>query len=519
MSDEPQNRHDNPMPTPPPLPGQIFVRPGIDDRPDLDKALTPEDKAALARLTVRQNPRQPEASGDRPEVQAAQMSAEGAPMAAAARIDTAVPNLESSFLDLRDPMVDADGYRPSAAEMTRMNIGFALGAVLCAAPLGALNTVLVPVLVDRLAGAGRTLPLALLVAVGVVVSVLSNAVVAVLSDHTRMEIGRRTPWILGGGAVAALFTLPLGAATNVVLLTLVWCLVQIGYVMLSTPIAAAFGERIPDKFRSRADAYRGIGLTVGQLVGVVAAVLLVETPVIALRLCAVVFLAAAVVVVLVLPRERSSVELRSRAIEQHEFFSHYQMPKGAPNFVRVLVARLVMTAGVSLTGVFLWYIVLYAVNGGDVDAAVPVMAAVAVSSFVGGLIATLVLGPVADHWEDGRIPSVLACGLYVVGLAVPCVAPSAAGVIAYALLSGCAYVIFDGISQRQAAAVLPDIRMAGRNLAVLNLASQVGVIVGALLGALALFVVGTYQVLFPVAIVAVIVAAAVIWSIHEDQGR
>ena len=177
MNDEPQNQHDDPTPTPPPLPGQIFVRPGIDDRPDLDKALTPEDKAALARLTVRQNPRQPEASGDRPEVQAAQMSAEGAPMAAAARIDTAVPNLESSFLDLRDPMVDADGYRPSATEMTRMNIGFAAGAVLCAAPLGALNTVILPVLVDRFAGVGRTLPLALLIVFGVVMSVLSNAVV------------------------------------------------------------------------------------------------------------------------------------------------------------------------------------------------------------------------------------------------------------------------------------------------------------------------------------------------------
>ena len=379
MTDEQQN--DNPIPTPPPLPGQVFVRPGIDDRPDLDKALTPEDKAALARLTIRQNPRQPEASGDRPEVQAAQMSAEGAPMAAAARIDTAVPNLESSFLDLRDPMVDADGYRPSATEMTRM---FAAGAVLCAAPLGALNTVILPVLVDRFAGVGRTLPLALLIAFGVVMSVLSNAVVAVLSDHTRTELGRRTPWILGGAVVAALFTLPLGASANTVILTLLWCLVQIGYVMLSAPIAAAFGERIPDKFRSRADAYRGIGLTVGvgQLLGAVVAVLLIRTPSVAIRLCAACFVVAAVVVVLVLPRERSSVELRSRAIEQHEFFSHYQMPKGAPNFVRVLVARLVMTAGVSLTGVFLWYIVLYAVNGGDVDAAVPVMAAVAVASFV-----------------------------------------------------------------------------------------------------------------------------------------
>ena len=393
MTDEQQN--DNPTPTPPPLPGQVFVRPGIDDRPDLDKALTPEDKAALARLTIRQNPRQPEASGDRPEVQAAQMSAEGAPMAAAARIDTAVPNLESSFLDLRDPMVDADGYRPSATEMTRMNIGFAAGAVLCAAPLGALNTVILPVLVDRFAGVGRTLPLALLVAFGVVMSVLSNAVVAVLSDHTRTELGRRTPWILGGGVVAALFTLPLGASANAVILTLLWCLVQIGYVMLSAPVAAAFGERIPDKFRSRADAYRGIGLTVGQLLGAVVAVLLIGTPSVAIRLCAACFVVAAVVVVLVLPRERSSVELRSRAIEQHEFFSRYQMPKGAPNFVRVLAARLVMTAGVSVTGVFLWYIVLYAVNGGDVDAAVPVMAAVAVASFVGGLVATLVLGPVA----------------------------------------------------------------------------------------------------------------------------
>ncbi len=248
----------------------------------MDKALTPEDKAAFARLTIRQNPRQPEASGDRPEVQAAQMSAEGAPMAAAARIDTAVPNLESSFLDLRDPMVDADGYRPSATEMTRMNIGFAAGAVLCAAPLGALNTVILPVLVDRFAGVGRTLPLALLIAFGVVMSVLSNAVVAVLSDHTRTELGRRTPWILGGAVVAALFTLPLGASANTVILTLLWCLVQIGYVMLSAPIAAAFGERIPDKFRSRADAYRGIGLTVGQLLGAVVAVLLIRTPSVAI---------------------------------------------------------------------------------------------------------------------------------------------------------------------------------------------------------------------------------------------
>lgn len=34
---------------PQPLPGQVFVRPGIDDRPDYEKTLTEEAKAALKR--------------------------------------------------------------------------------------------------------------------------------------------------------------------------------------------------------------------------------------------------------------------------------------------------------------------------------------------------------------------------------------------------------------------------------------------------------------------------------------
>ena len=54
---------------PQPLPGQVFVRPGIDDRPDYEKTLTEETKAALKRLAVQQNPRAPEASNERPEVQ------------------------------------------------------------------------------------------------------------------------------------------------------------------------------------------------------------------------------------------------------------------------------------------------------------------------------------------------------------------------------------------------------------------------------------------------------------------
>ena len=115
---------------PQPLPGQVFVRPGIDDRPDYEKTLTEEAKAALKRLAVQQNPRVPEASNERPEVQQTLINTEsGSPLTAFAHLDAAVPNLESSFLDLRDPMTAPDGTTPTKPQVHRLTAGFALGAL------------------------------------------------------------------------------------------------------------------------------------------------------------------------------------------------------------------------------------------------------------------------------------------------------------------------------------------------------------------------------------------------------
>ena len=126
MTEDNQNNEFKPQP----LPGQVFIRPGIDDRPDYEKTLTPEAKAAMRRLSVQQHPRIPEASNERPETQAARIASEGgAPLTAAAHLDVAVPNLESSFLDLRDPMTAPDGTKPTAMQANRLVAGFALGSM------------------------------------------------------------------------------------------------------------------------------------------------------------------------------------------------------------------------------------------------------------------------------------------------------------------------------------------------------------------------------------------------------
>ena len=179
---------------PQPLPGQVFVRPGIDDRPDYEKTLTEETKAALKRLAVQQNPRVPEASNERPEVQQTLINTEGgSPLTAFAHLDAAVPNLESSFLDLRDPMTAPDGTTPTKPQVHRLTAGFALGALLFTAPMAALNSVLIPQTISRLSGTDRVTDLALLSVVGTLLTFLMNAWISVGSDHSYCPLGRPHP--------------------------------------------------------------------------------------------------------------------------------------------------------------------------------------------------------------------------------------------------------------------------------------------------------------------------------------
>ena len=275
MTDDQQQP--NEFPAPKPLPGSVYIRPGIDDRPDYDKVLSPEDKSAVARLAVHQPRRKVEASVTQAETQVAQMTSEGSPAAAAASVDTAVPDMGSAYVDMRDPVVSADGQRPNPGQVTRLSWGFAVGATMSIVPWAALNLLALPAVIAKVSwqrvsgavasraafsGGGQKLSeslvsrigavgaggvasawaidLAVVVVVGVVVSLIAEAVVSALSDRTRVAAGRRTPWIIAGGVVSAVMTLALGLCSNVVGIALLWGLVQGGYVMLTVPMAAAF---------------------------------------------------------------------------------------------------------------------------------------------------------------------------------------------------------------------------------------------------------------------------------------
>lgn len=512
MTDDNQNET---MPTPQPLPGQVFIRPGIDDRPDYEKTLTPEAKAALKRLAVQQRPRVPEASNERPEVQAARLAEGGSPLTAAAHLDAAVPNLESSFLDLRDPMTAPDGSRPNALQVNRLTAGFALGSLLFAAPIAALDVVLIPQRIDQLVGDGRVAGLALTMALGMVLSFFMNAWIAVGSDHTFGPLGRRTPWIIGGALLSAASLAILSVCDLLQLVIVFWLLMQIGYAMIAMPLAAAFGERVPDKFRDRADSWHGMGLALGQLLGILVAVYRTMHPAESgwdgttrsgIMLFAIWFIVAGIVTLLVLPREGSSTYMPRESVRKGSFFSQYRPPKHAPKFAVAFIARMLAVAATTLIAVYQWYLAAFdldadGLSGYGLTGAGAVVALMAVAAFVGSLMAVLLLGPIARAFEDARVPAVISCMLFVIGAAAPCMmADKLFGVGLYALIAGFAYAMYDGTSQSLNLATLPDVRSVGRSLAAFSVDNTLGSLLGVIAGALAITALAAYLPLFGVAI-------------------
>ena len=431
---------------------------------------------------MQQHPRIPEASNERPETQAARIASEGgAPLTAAAHLDVAVPNLESSFLDLRDPMTAPDGTRPTAMQANRLVAGFALGSMLLSAPMAAFNTVLIPQTVSRLSGINRVTDLAMLVIAGAIMTFLLNACIAVGS---------------------ACDFLPLAV--------FFWLATQAAYAMAAIPFAAAFGERVPDKFRDRADSWHGKGLALGQLVGVAVAVAL--TP------------HAGGVTLLILPFEGASSYLPRRDIEKGDFFSQYRPPQNAPKFSVAFAARMFAVAATAGIAVYQWYLAPNIVGNTDeaglfgIAGAGSVVVVMAICTFVGALIAALLLGRIVSLFGDLRIPAVASAVLFMVAALLPLLMNDGFLAVAlYALLAGFAYVVFDGASQSLDLAMLPDVRSVGRSLAAYSLANTFGTILGVAACAAVIVATGATVLIFAVATVSMLLAGLLTLRLKSQQ--
>lgn len=511
---------------PRPFPKQTFVRPGIDDRPDLDKALSDEDKSAVARLAVRQRPRPARSAATRPEVQTTVMEA-SAPVGGA---EGPVPDLESAFLDLRDPMVDADGVRPSATDVLRMKLGYTLVAFFLSFALAALNLVVLPERLNAFAGAvGGGISLAWTIGIGLAVSLVATIFFLPMSDHTRTPFGRRSPWFAGGAALAALFGFALSACHTVPALTIVWSFMQIGLAAMLCSMYAALGERVPDKFREATGTWRLFGITAGILAGTVFAWLMMDHVGLAMDLCAGAILVAGACGLLVVPRERSSVYTRIRPMTNEDLLITLRAPRAGRLWYLVCLVRLLASAGTALAITFVWYVVCYHHGVDDPNPLLNTLVTIALMAFAACAVALLsawVLSLVRARRDDDGALLLIGSSLTIVAVLVPVAVRTGVGLLVFAALGGFAVHMVDDVLQTVAVETIPDVRDAAGYLAVFNTSTNLGRLLGVAVGGVVIAVTREYTsvfewcaLVFALAELAAIVSAVVMAKTRARDAR
>ncbi len=378
--------------------------------------------------------------------------------------------------------------------------------------------ILIPNLVANLDEANKVDNLALVTTLAFFVNVFAQPIAGALSDVTRSRFGRRTPWMVGGGLVAAGFLIGLPMAGSVIVIALVWMAVQLGVNALQAAATALVPDRFPPVKRGGVSGMVGMGITIGNAVGAVVAGSTANQgvlPYLVLSILMVVVVGTFVVV----NRDTSSLDVVREPISVRQFLRGFWVnPRQHPDFGWAFLARFAMVIGFYGAQTYGLYILRDYIGLGE-DESNAFAAKIGVVLLLGVLLSALTSGWLSDRIGRRKPFIVWSSVVMSIALAIPLVVPTEAGVLAYSFLLGLGFGAYISIDLALMTEVLPKslrgASSAGRDLAILGLATTLPQALSPSIAAGLVKLTDGYSVLFVSGIVFVMLGAIAIAPIKS----
>jgi MFS family permease len=428
----------------------------------------------------------------------------------------------------------------AVAEATDVSVGpprlrrLSLGLALVYVSILAINSgglgILIPNLVADIDEASKIGNLAIVTTVAFLANVFAQPIAGALSDATRSRFGRRSPWMVGGALLAAGFFAGLPLASSIVTVALIWLVVQLGLNALQAAATALVPDRFPAAKRGGVSGLIGLGITVGNAVGAVVAGSFSDAGALPYLVLAALVLVVVAVFVVANPDRSSLVETTDGTVGADgaaaarptlgEFARGFWVsPRKHPDFAWAFAARFLMVIGFYGAQTFGLYILRDYI--GLSDAASNAFAAqIGVVLLLGVLISALASGVLSDRIGRRKPFIVWASVVMAIGLVVPLVMPTTTGILIYSFLLGLGFGAYISIDLALMTEVLPasmtsGASSAGRDLAILGLATTLPQALSPSIAAGLVSVTGGYPVLFISGIVFVVLGAVAVLPIKS----
>lgn len=356
---------------------------------------------------------------------------------------------------------------------------------------------LVAARISEVEPADKTVSLAIVAGISGICVTVVNPLAGSLSDRTRTRLGRRTPWMLGGGVTALVSIAFLAEAENLTTISIVTCVALAAANLYQAALAAIVPDQVSQLNRGRASAAIGAASVLGWGLGIQATGRLPHVLDACLILGGGLVISAVLFAVCVYDTPEQSLPARSLSLRRAHL-SQFTMAFGSRDYTCVFVGRALMMSSYYLILVYLLYIMQdYIRRPGDLSAEDAVAAVVLVSGAC-AVVSTVVAGALADRWKRYRLPALMAGLLGGAGLLIPLASTSWKSFLAFGAVQGVAMGTYYSVDTALATLVLPDPSAPGRDLAVLNIAASAPQVIAPFLAAL-IVELGDYRALFPVA--------------------
>ncbi|GLZ27973.1 MFS transporter [Lentzea sp. NBRC 105346] len=361
-----------------------------------------------------------------------------------------------------------------------------------------LSGVLLPLQVAAVHDGTKAVNLALVTAFGAVAAMLTQPVAGAICDRTRSRFGARGPWIVGGAFAEGLALIGLGTAGTTLQIAAWWVCVQIAYSTAQGAFAAVLPDRVPAARRGVFSSIAGAGVMVGAIGGQILATRFAgDLPGGYLTIGGITVVALTSFVVFNPERDnrkRPRGALSARAVLACFWFD----PRRNPDLGWAFLGRLFLLSGHFTVGSYQLYILQDHVGLGD--EAVGFLPSLGIATAGGTILTTVLSGPLSDRLGRRRIFVFAGSVLLAAALLMPLVAPTKAGMVAYAMLTGVAFGFYVAVDTALISEVLPATGDFARDLGVMNIAGTLPQVIAPAVAGVIVTGVG-YAGLFPVGIV------------------
>lgn len=351
--------------------------------------------------------------------------------------------------------------------------------------------------------------------VGGLVGIIAAPVSGRWSDRTRSRWGRRRPWAIGGSLLAAVGLVLTGIVAGPVAVGGAWIVVSVGVSVASAALTAMIADQLTTQ-RGAASAAASSAQAVGIVVGVGAVVL------IGLNVQQSYYLMAAIIAVI-----GSGTALLLPDAPAHELAlpAPRTVARTASwrdrDFLWLLVSRFVVNIGNAFGTSLLLFFLLYGVRVPSAQAQDDLLILIVIYTvFV--VIASIVAGILSDRASANplrvrRTITAVSAVVQAVSGVVILISPSFEMTAVAAGIMGAGYGAYMAVSLAFATDLLKDPDDHARDLGLVNVSAQLGQLLGPLLGAGLVALVGGFGLLFGAAAVLSLVGAAMTYAVRAPS--